>query len=150
MFVKCQNPSIPKGTTMYRTLFNTLCSLLLASAAVSYAADSTAVPAPQTIISPKSSAVARQPQVVIYTLSTCPHCREAKEYFTSNNIPFINREVDSDDAQMEMLMKIYDSMGVPESKRGVPLIVIDDRIRLQGFNKDKFQSLLKEAAATHK
>jgi glutaredoxin len=82
--------------------------------------------------------------VVIYTLSTCPHCMEAKEYLTSNNIPFVNREVDSDDHNMEELMKIYEEMGVPEAKRGVPLIIIGNTIRLQGFNRDKVQEALQK------
>ena len=85
-------------------------------------------------------------QVVIYTMSTCPHCQEAKEYLSSNNIPLIDREVDTDDQHMATLMSIYDSMGVPEQKRGVPLIVVGNRIRIQGFNRDKLQNALKEVA----
>ena len=88
--------------------------------------------------------------VVIYTTSTCPHCREAKEYLNNNKIPFINREVDTDDVHMATLMSIYDSMGVPEEKRGVPLLVIGNRIRLQGFNKDKVQKALKELSVNPK
>jgi glutaredoxin 3 len=87
------------------------------------------------------------PLVVIYTLSTCPHCREAKEYLDNNKIPYINREVDMDDEHMATLMKIYDSMGVPEQKRGVPLFVIGNRINIQGFNKDKLQNALKEVTS---
>ena len=90
------------------------------------------------------------PQVVIYTTSNCPHCREAKEYFTQNNIPFVNREVDTDDEHLATLMSIYDLMGVPEEKRGVPLLVIGNRIRLQGFNKDRVQNALKDVSANPK
>jgi glutaredoxin 3 len=97
----------------------------------------------QTRIAPAPPAQAI-PLVVIYTLSTCPHCREAKEFFTSNNIPFINREVDTDSQHMAELMQIYDRMNVPDQKRGVPLIVIGDEIRLQGFNKDKVREALKK------
>jgi len=96
----------------------------------------------QTIVTPSASAVTQQPRVVIYTLSTCPHCQEAKEYMTSHGIPFVNREVDDDGEHMQELMKIYDEMKVPTEKRGVPLIVISDKIRLQGFNKEKFQQEL--------
>ncbi|MGB9080147.1 MAG: glutaredoxin family protein [Desulfuromonadaceae bacterium] len=89
----------------------------------------------------------KTPLVVIYTLSTCPHCREAKEYLKNNNIPFINREIDTDEEYMATLMNIYDSMGVPQQKRGVPLIVIDNRIRIQGLNKEKLQKALKEVTS---
>lgn len=97
---------------------------------------------------PKPGEQARQ--VVIYTTSICPHCREAKEYMTRNKIPFINREVDTDDEHMVTLMSIYDSMGVPEQKRGVPLIIIGNRVRIQGFNKDKLLNALKELATNPK
>lgn len=83
------------------------------------------------------------PLVVIYTLSTCPHCKEAKDCFTRNNIPFVNREVDTDSQHMDDLMKIYDAMAVPEEKRGVPLILIGDKVKLQGFNRIKVQEALK-------
>jgi len=100
----------------------------------------------QTIITMEQKPAEKASQVVIYTMSTCPHCREAKEYLTSHNIAFINREVDTDDQHLATLMGIYDSMGVPEQKRGVPLFVIGNKIRIQGFNKDKLQNALKEVA----
>jgi len=86
----------------------------------------------------------KKPVVIIYTLSTCPHCMEAKEFFTSNHIPFVNREVDTDSKHMDDLMKLYDKMAVPDEKRGVPLILIGDDVRLQGFNKAKVQEALKK------
>lgn len=95
----------------------------------------------QTIVTPQAAASLRQPLVVIYTLSTCPHCREAKEYMTSHGIPFVDRAVD-DEGHMHELMRIYDDMGVPVEKRGVPLIVIADKVRLQGFNRERFQKEL--------
>jgi len=82
--------------------------------------------------------------VIIYTQSTCPHCMEAKEYFTRNKIPFVNREVDTDDQQMDNLMEIYEKMGVPYEKRGVPLILIGDSIKIQGFKKEKVEEALKK------
>lgn len=124
------------------------CSLLLVYPSLSLASDNVAAPEKQTIIAPHQPAAAKKPLVVIYTLSTCPHCHEAKEYLTSNNIPFINREVDTDDEQMAVLMKIYDDMGVPEEKRGVPLLVIGDRIRMQGFNSEKLLNALKEVSGS--
>jgi glutaredoxin 3 len=84
------------------------------------------------------------PLVIIYTLSDCPHCRAAKEYFTGNNIPFVTREVDTDSQHMNELMQIYDTMKVPDQKRGVPLILIGDSIKLQGFNQEKVQEAMKK------
>lgn len=86
----------------------------------------------------------KKPVVIIYTLSTCPHCMEAKEFFTRNHIPFVNREVDTDSKHMDDLMRIYDKMAVPDEKRGVPLILIGDDVRLQGFNRAKVEEALKK------
>jgi len=124
-----------------------LIAFLLIACAVPSLAGNATEGSQQTIITIEQKPVEKTPLVVIYTMSTCPHCREAKEYLTSHNIPFINREVDTDDQYMITLMSIYDAMGVPEQKRGVPLLVIGNRIRIQGFNKDKLQNALKEVAA---
>jgi glutaredoxin len=96
----------------------------------------------QTVFLPPTSAKRNYPTIILYTISTCPHCRDAKEYLTLHKIPFTNREVDTDDLHMAELIKIYVSMGVPENKRGVPLIIINDSTRLQGFNKEKLDRLL--------
>lgn len=124
-----------------------LSSLLIAFSATAFATDRNAPPGTQTLITSSQTPGEAAPLVVIYTLSNCPHCREAKEYLDNNKIPFVNREVDTDDEHMETLMKIYESMGVPEQKRGVPLLVIGNRINIQGFNKDKLQNALKEVSA---
>jgi glutaredoxin 3 len=98
---------------------------------------------PQTSIG-KAPPAQNTPLVIIYTLSTCPHCRAAQEYFIRNNIPFVTREVDTDSQHMNELMQIYDTMKVPEKRRGVPLILIGDSIKLQGFNQEKVQEAIKK------
>jgi len=121
-----------------------ICTLLLVTGLTTAAIAQE--PADQSIVTPPPAKGAQTyPSVVIYTLSTCPHCAEAKEYLKQHNIPFSNREVDTDDTQMAELMKIYDEMGVPEKKRGVPLLVIGGTIRMQGFTKDKFEKAMQEA-----
>jgi len=127
-----------------------LSSLLIALTATSFAGAPNESSGKQTLITTSQPPGEEAPLVVIYTLSTCPHCREAKEYLNDNKIPFTNREVDTDDEHMETLMKIYESMGVPEQKRGVPLFVIGNRIKIQGFNKDKLQEALKEVSTKPK
>jgi glutaredoxin len=138
-----------KESTMSRSVF-LLSSLLIALTASSVAGEPNGPSGKQTHVTASQPPGNEAPLVVIYTLSTCPHCREAKEYLTANKIPFVNREVDTDDEHMATLMKIYESMGVPEEKRGVPLLVIGDRIKIQGFNKDKLQNALKEVSTDKK
>lgn len=119
--------------------------LLIASPAP--AADKPAASPPRTILTPEQSAPREQVRVLIYTLSTCPHCKAAKRYMTEHQIPFIDREVGSDSAHMAELMKIFDEMGVPKMERGVPLIIIDGRVRLMGFDKDNLEKALQNAAS---
>ena len=121
-----------------------LCIHLTVLAWTCNAADTPVTAANQTHVTNQVQQKKQYPSVIIYTLSTCSHCMEAKQYMKENNIPFVNREVDLDEAHMTELMNIYESMGVPESKRGVPLLLIGSKSRLQGFNKDKFEAAIKE------
>ncbi len=93
---------------------------------------------PQSPVKPASPAARNQPKIVLYSTSWCPHCREAKEYFTKNNIAFINRDVEEDGDAMVLLTEKYQS-------RGVPLIVIgnDEKI-LKGFQQDEFEKAVAE------
>jgi glutaredoxin len=138
-----------KEQAMFRFIL-LLTSFLIAFTAISFAGEPNESPSKQTLIAPSQPPDEGSPLVVIYTLSTCPHCMEAKEYLSNNKIPFINREVDTDDEHMATLMKIYDSMGVPEQKRGVPFFIIGNRIKIQGFNKEKLQNAIKEVSSGRK
>ena len=106
----------------------------------------TAADAPQSTVKPSQKKAQSSPAVIIYSLSTCPHCAEAKDYLTKKGIPFINREVDTDDEHMAELMKMYDEMNVPDERRGVPFFIIGAKTRLQGFDQEKFEAALREAA----
>jgi glutaredoxin len=33
------------------------------------------------------------PQIVIYSVAWCSHCKATKEYLTKDSIPFINRDI---------------------------------------------------------
>lgn len=94
--------------------------------------------APQSVIDPAASHQQKYPKIVLYSVSWCPHCKEAKEYFTSNNIPFINRDVELDEAAMTDLTKKYKSQGVPV------IVIGDDKIILKGFSREKFEKSLLE------
>ena len=94
--------------------------------------------APQSPINPAAAPAQKYPKVVLYSTAWCPHCKEAKEYFTKNNIPFINRDVELDDAAMTDLTKKYKSQGVP-----VIVIGNDEKI-IKGFSQDRFEKALQE------
>lgn len=98
----------------------------------------TTADSPQSPINPAAPAQHKYPKIVLYSVSWCPHCKQAKEYFTQNNIPFINRDVELDDAAMNDLTKKYKSPGVPV------IVIGDDKVILKGFDEQKFLKALKE------
>ena len=78
------------------------------------------------------------PKIVLYSTSWCPHCKEAKEYLTGHNIPFINRDVELDESAMTALTDTYKA-------RGVPVIVIGNDARvLKGFNREIFENAVRD------
>ena len=109
---------------------------------ISSVACTAAEQAPQSRLNPARAEEAKKyPQIVAYTVSWCPHCRAAKEYLTSNNIPFINRDVEVDEKAMEELTGKYNS-------QGVPVIVIGtgkNEVVLKGFTPELFEESLKKA-----
>ena len=98
----------------------------------------------QSTLNPaKAQAAKNYPQIVLYSVAWCPHCKETKEYFTRNNIPFINRDVEMDAKAMEELTGKYNS-------KGVPVIVIgtgSDEVVVIGFTPELFEESLKKAQA---
>jgi glutaredoxin 3 len=87
---------------------------------------------------PKQAPEARYPRIVLYSTSWCPHCKAAKEYFTRNNIPFINRDVEIDLEANKLLTEKYKS-------KGVPLIVVgDDAEVIRGFDEGRVSRILEK------
>ncbi len=73
-------------------------------------------------------------KILVYSTSTCPHCKRAKEYLTGKGISYeeINVALDRDKAK-EMIEK--------SGQMGVPVITVDDEI-IVGFNQGKLDELL--------
>jgi glutaredoxin-like YruB-family protein len=96
----------------------------------------------QSVLSPAKAEAAKQfPLIVLYSVAWCSHCKETKEYFTRNNIPFINRDVEMDAQAMAELTGKYNSTGVP-------VIVIGsgrDEVVVRGFTPEMFQVSLKKS-----
>ena len=76
------------------------------------------------------------PKIVLYSTSWCPHCREAREYLTARNIPFIELDVETDEEALDTLITKYGT-------KRVPLIVIgDDDAVVEGFTPMSFEKAL--------
>ncbi len=116
--------------------FVTLLLFLVVAAVPVFAAGGSE--APQSPLSKAPHARHDYPKIVLFSVSWCPHCAEAKEYFTHNNIPFINRDVEVDPDAMELLQNTYKSTAVP-----VIVLGNDDKV-LKGFNKEVFERAVRE------
>lgn len=74
-------------------------------------------------------------KVEIYSTPTCHFCHMAKEFFTEHNIPFTDYNVATDPEKREEMVHISGQMGVP-------VIVIDDRDLVIGFDRPRISQLL--------
>ena len=72
--------------------------------------------------------------VIMYSTSWCPHCKRARQYFTQNNIPFREYDIEkSDKARRD-----YERL----NGKGVPVILVGKR-RMNGFSVAGFERLSK-------
>ena len=74
-------------------------------------------------------------KVVIYSTPTWPYCARAKEYLSEKGISYEEHDVAADrDAAKEMVEKT--------KQMAVPVIMIDDKDIVVGFNQAKLDELL--------
>jgi glutaredoxin 3 len=98
----------------------------------------------QSKLTPAAVKKSAYPKIVIYTVAWCPHCKQLKEYLTANNIPFMNKDVEVDDAAMEELTTKYKSSGVPV------VILGNDQEILKGFTPENFEKAVAKVQAADK
>ncbi|CAM3035690.1 glutaredoxin family protein [Paenibacillus sediminis] len=73
--------------------------------------------------------------VVVYTTTNCPHCKQVKSFLADKGISYEERNIELNE---EYAQQVYD-MGV----RAVPLTVIGD-FKILGMNKLQFDKALAE------
>jgi len=72
--------------------------------------------------------------VTIYTTPTCGYCRQAKDYLTKKGVRFVERDVSSDRAAADEMVRKTGQMGVP-------VIIVDGQI-VVGFDRARLEQLL--------
>jgi glutaredoxin len=78
-------------------------------------------------------------KVSMYTLSTCPWCRKAKQFFTERNVPFTYVDYDlADDATQAKILKELDAAGAT----GFPFVKMGDQV-IAGYQPDLYAKALK-------
>ena len=74
-------------------------------------------------------------KVEIYSTATCHFCHMAKDFFSANNIAFTDYNVGTDlEKRKEMMEK--------SGQMGVPVIVLDDKEVIIGFDKQRVADAL--------
>lgn len=71
--------------------------------------------------------------VIVYTSTNCPHCRQVKSFLNDKGIEFEERNIEQNE---DYAQQVWD-MGL----RAVPVTVIGDK-RIVGMNKLQFDKAL--------
>lgn len=74
------------------------------------------------------------PPVTIYTGDNCHWCGKAKQYLTQRGVPYIERNVEADEAAAADAMRL-------SGHRGVPVIVVGERV-IAGFRRGDLDDAL--------
>jgi glutaredoxin 3 len=74
-------------------------------------------------------------KVEIYSTETCHFCQMAKEFFKSNDVAYTDYNVGVDTAKRAEMVELSGQLGVP-------VIVIDGKDLIVGFNQKKLSELL--------
>ena len=83
--------------------------------------------------------VGQHDQVILYGTAWCSACRSAAAYLTKKGIPFINKDIEKDQAAASELMRKTQAAGISSS--GVPVIDVRGKL-IQGFDPDTLNRLL--------
>ncbi len=80
-------------------------------------------------------------KVLVYALSTCAWCKMTKQFLKDNNIEYEYVDVDLCDGEDKEKIKreILNRGG----NLSYPIIIVDDKILITGFRKDKLKEILK-------
>lgn len=83
-------------------------------------------------VSQGQSKTAGSNRVILYSTSWCGYCKQARQYFRSNNIPFTEYDVETSARGK----RDYAALG----GNGVPIILVGNR-RLNGFSIAAFEQI---------
>ena len=79
-------------------------------------------------------------KVFVYALSTCVWCKLTKQFLNENDVQY--EFVDVDLADEEDKQKIRDTIQEKVGMISYPTTVVDDKVVISGFRKDKLKEVL--------
>ena len=74
-------------------------------------------------------------KVIVYSAPWCPWCHKAMDFLKANKIEFQEKDVEKDSKYVEELQKW-------SGQTGIPVIVIEDKDVIVGFDQAKLKMLL--------
>jgi glutaredoxin-like protein NrdH len=78
-------------------------------------------------------------KIIVYTLSTCSHCKACKNFLNSNNVEY--DYVDVDQLQGEKRSEVLDEVREHNPNLSFPTIVVDGKV-IVGFRENELKELL--------
>jgi glutaredoxin len=81
-----------------------------------------------------------QSPLVLYSTAWCGYCKRAKAWLEHEKVPFVEKDIERDEAAARELKDKAERAGV--QLRGVPVFDVDGQLVL-GFQKDRIEGLLK-------
>lgn len=82
-------------------------------------------------------------EVVMYSLTTCPYCREKRQWMEHAGIPFREYFVDTDQARMEELNGLLQAHSVPGGGVGTPVIYVNGDLLVNNPDREEVKRRLK-------
>lgn len=78
--------------------------------------------------------------IVMFSLSTCPHCRDARQYLKENHISYIEFQVDKSKQALQRFKELNEA--------GVP-VIFTSRYEMRGFTSDDMSKFLALSDVKH-
>lgn len=84
----------------------------------------------------KGDRAAGKPAVKMYATDWCPYCKQARDYFARNGIPYTELDIEKSEAARAEHKRI--------GGRGIPVILVGSE-RMNGFSEQRMAQMLKAA-----
>jgi glutaredoxin-like YruB-family protein len=77
----------------------------------------------------------KEHKVIVYSTPTCPYCHAAKDYLKEHKVKFEDVDVSKD-------QKAAEDMIEKSGQMGVPVIIVDNKVVIVGFDRDALKKAL--------
>jgi len=109
------------------------------TAAANRATPGATAPASRPAVGGTPAPAAGGARVTLYSTSWCPACRSARQYLSERKIPFVEKDIEKDQAAAGELLEKARAQGIDAS--GVPVLDVNGTL-MQGFDPAKLNDLL--------